>query len=119
MESTLTIKPTNLGIGTSLQGFVIISYADLVSVFGTEHSGASADDKVLAEWEFEFPDGTIATIYNWKDGKNYDPVDGLDKEDILKWHVGGVNNKAVDLVALLLSSKSIDSGYGYPNMRGN
>ena len=44
---------------------------------------------------FKFADGTIATLYNWKNGKNYLGDEGLELNDIYTWNVGGFNEKAV------------------------
>jgi len=114
METEITIKPTFEVNGTSFIGHVKISYEKLVSVFGKEHLGESADAKILCEWAFEFPDKTVATIYNYKTGKNYDPVDGLDKEDIDMWHIGGKDEKAFHYIRLLLWGKAKAGGLGYP-----
>ncbi len=114
METQITIKPTLNDFGTSLIGHVKISYDKLVSVFGKEHSEGSMDNKTLASWSIQFPDKTVATIYNWKDGKNYDPVDGLDKENIDMWHIGGKDEKAFHYITLLLWGKANASGLGYP-----
>ena len=114
METEITIKPTLNDFGTSFIGHVNISYDKLVSVFGEEHLGESSDAKVLCMWIFEFPDKTVATIYNYKNGKNYDPVDGLDKEDIDMWHIGGKDEKAFLYIRLLLWGKAKAGGLGYP-----
>tara|TARA_R100001443_G_scaffold113992_1_gene129389 strand:+ start:546 stop:926 length:381 start_codon:yes stop_codon:yes gene_type:complete len=114
METKITIKPTLNDFGTSFIGHINISYDKLVSVFGKEHLGESSDAKILCEWVFEFPDKTVATIYNWKDGKNYDPVDGLDKENIDMWHIGGKDEKAFHYIRLLLWGKAKAGGLGYP-----
>ena len=89
------MKKTDKTGGTSLQGIIQIDYDALVKVFGEPH----CDDgyKTDAEWGFDF-DGVIATIYNWKNGKNYCGTDGLETKDIVKWHIGGFNNKAVEVV---------------------
>lgn len=74
--------------GTSLQGYVNTTYANLVGCFG-EPDGNFDDYKSDANWDITFADGVVATIYNWKDGKNYAGDDGLALEDIREWHVGG------------------------------
>lgn len=80
--------------GTSLQGYVEAptKFETLVSVFGEPEGGS---DKTLAEWVVRFEDGTIATIYDWK---NY----GMRREDITSWHIGGHSKRAVTLVNLAL-----------------
>jgi predicted dehydrogenase len=64
--------------GTSLQGYVRTTYAHLVALFG-EPMGPG--DKTTAEWILEFDDGTVATIYDWKELET--PM------DVYNWHVGG------------------------------
>lgn len=73
--------------GTSLQGYIEAKYADLVALFGKPTDGDA--EKVDAEWYVQFEDGTFATIYNWKTGKNYKGAGGLPVEKIKDWHIGG------------------------------
>ena len=82
--------------GTHFQGYIDITYDKLVKIFGEPTSGD--EYKVDAEWLIEFKNGIVATIYNYKDGKNYNGNSGLEKEDITNWHIGGYDQKAVDLV---------------------
>jgi hypothetical protein len=84
-------------IGTSLMGSMDISYAELVEVLGPPHSNWDGE-KVDAEWLIEFEDGSVASIYNYKTGKNYGNVDGLETEDIRDWHIGGKHKSVVPLV---------------------
>ena len=72
--------------GTSYVGLLEASYFELADVFG-EDIGASGDGKVTAEYNVEFNDGTVATIYNWK--TDADPL--FEKN----WHVGGKTNEAL------------------------
>lgn len=74
--------------GTHLQGYVNVSYNQLINVFG-EPNGIHDKYKIDAEWVVEFPAGIIATIYNYKDGKNYLGEEGSEVEDINEWHIGG------------------------------
>lgn len=92
-------KSINCG-GTSLVDCITANYADLKKVFGKPFDGDGY--KVDAEWEVEFKDGTIATIYNWKDGKNYCGKSGLPKTKITEWHIGGFNRNAVERVRKVL-----------------
>jgi len=72
---------------TSLQGNIGAGYSLLCKLFGQPH--ASDGHKSDAGWDIEFEDGTIATIYNWKNGKNYCGSDGYDTQKITSWNVGG------------------------------
>ena len=88
-------KTTNVG-GTFLQGYIKASYEQLVKTFGEPHDPNGDNYKTDVEWAFEFADGTIATLYNWKNGKNYlGEAEGLELNDIYEWHVGGFSEKAV------------------------
>ena len=84
----------NIG-GTSLQGYIKAPYEKLLEVFGAPNSKLCDNYKTDVEWAFEFDDGTIATLYNWKNGKNYLGDEGLELNDIYEWNVGGFNEKAV------------------------
>jgi hypothetical protein len=86
--------------GTHLQGSITATYAELKALFGKPHDGDGY--KVDAEWEIEFADGTVATIYNWKDGKNYNGSSGLPKTKITDWHIGGNDKKAIQKLKELL-----------------
>ena len=101
----LTHNDTDVNInGTSLQGYIQISYDDLVLALGepTEGDGYKTD----AEWYIEFNDGTVATVYNWKNGFNYSGGYGSSIYDIGEWHVGGHSTSAVLLVRKLLGEKT-------------
>ena len=88
-------KTTNVG-GTFLRGYIKASYEQLVKTFGEPHDPNGDNYKTDVEWAFEFADGTIATLYNWKNGKNYlGEAEGLELNDIYEWHVGGFSEKAV------------------------
>lgn len=85
---------------SSLQGEVDASYEELCDLFGAPTGGDGY--KVDAEWYVKFDDGTVATIYNWKNGKNYEGENGLDVADIRDWHVGGFDAKACTKVQITL-----------------
>ena len=86
---------TNVG-GTFLRGYIKASYEQLVKTFGEPHDPDGDNYKTDVEWAFEFADGTIATLYNWKNGKNYlGEAEGLELDDIYEWNVGGNSDKAV------------------------
>jgi hypothetical protein len=79
-----------------LQGELDISYAELVKTFGIPM--VWDDYKTDAEWKVCFEDGTRATIYNYKNGKNYCGAEGQEVQDITDWNIGGFNEKAVERV---------------------
>lgn len=87
--------------GTSLQGYIDADYKTLCKVFGKETNDGDGY-KVDAEWLLEFSDGVVATIYNYKDGKNYNGRSGLAKSKITDWHVGGRSARAVANVEQML-----------------
>jgi hypothetical protein len=92
-----TFEKTDDINGTSAQGDVTATYQQLVKVFGKEHTNGDGY-KVDAEWCLKFSDGTIATIYNWKNGKNYEGKNGIAKTKITDWHIGGNSKMAVTRV---------------------
>lgn len=87
-------KYTGKWHSTWLQGYIDISYAELVEAFGPPHHTGD-EYKTDAEWELQTPDG-LATLYNYKDGKNYNGEEGLAVEDIRDWHIGGADYAVVD-----------------------
>ena len=89
--------------GTHLQGNVGATYQELVEVFGEpirhESDGTThMSNKVDAEWRITFEDGTVATIYNYKNGLNYLGAEGKRVSEISMWNVGGYDERAVTLV---------------------
>lgn len=88
--------------GTHLQGYVNATYDKLLDVFGLPLDGDGY--KVDAEWGIRFDDGTVASIYNWKNGKNYCGPEGLDVDQITEWHVGGLFKESVRLVQQVLEA---------------
>lgn len=101
-----TVNKVNGG-GTHLVGYIDISYAELKSTLGPS-SDFFDDYKSDAEWRIEFEDGTIATIYNYKDGKNYLGAEGTPKTKIRDWHIGGTSQRAVELVHALFKVSRFD-----------
>jgi hypothetical protein len=73
---------------TSFTGYMFISYYDLVYYFGEPHKNNTECDEVDAEWFLKFSDGTVITIYNYKNGKNYLGDEGIDVEEIGVWNIG-------------------------------
>ena len=93
---------------TWLQGYIECSYQDLVNVFGEEQSTNFDNYKSDAEWDIRFQDGLVATIYNYKDGKNYCGSEGLEKVDLTEWHIGGQNSEVLDRIKQILINKGVE-----------
>ena len=88
--------------GTHLQGEIVVTYTKLIETFG-EAKGGSDDYKTDAEWNIQFDNGDVATIYNWKNGKAYLGCEGLDLECIDMWHVGGLTKDVVTEIQKILN----------------
>lgn len=78
---------------SSLQGYLDVPYGVWVKLFG-EPTVETDKYKTDAEWDVSFYDEDgerigFATIYNYKDGKNYRGANGLNVEQIRDWHIGG------------------------------
>ena len=89
---------------THLQGCITASYTQLVATFGMPMKDGFDDYKSDAQWLVQFKDGTVATIYNWKNGKNYCGDEGTPTAQIREWHIGGYDGDAVDRVKQALRS---------------
>jgi hypothetical protein len=74
---------------THLQGAIVCTFADLTNTFGNPLKDGFDDYKSDAEWQIQFEDGSVATIYNYKNGKNYCGADGLEVWEITQWNIGG------------------------------
>lgn len=81
--------------GTSLQGYVIASYAELCQMFGQPESGA--ESKTRAQWTLQFAgDNRIATIYDWK---RAEPLAQLQT-----WNVGGMDRVSLRYVQMTVEA---------------
>lgn len=88
---------------TSLQGYVTAKYDVLCALFGEPLDGDGR--KTDAEWHFVFvPSGEVATLYNWKNGRNYLGKDGLNVEDITEWNIGGHSSQVVAHIQAAISN---------------
>ena len=85
--------------GTHLQGYISTSYSKLCGLLGESQSWDGY--KTDWEWNIEFEDGTVATIYNWKNGPNYGASE-VTPDMIREWHVGGFNSEALENVKRIL-----------------
>jgi hypothetical protein len=116
-EVTMFTKATDDETGaTCLQGSIDIPYATLVKVFG-QPEGQTDDYKVDAEWDLKFQ-GVPFTIYNYKDGVNYNGSSGLPVEEIRNWHIGGHSVAAVHAVKFILAQAGeLNQESLYPHLR--
>lgn len=83
--------------GTHYVGEIQTPYVNLVSVFGLPNKKGIDNSKTDAEWLVMTPFG-IATIYNYKDGKNYRGEEGMEVEEITEWHIGGHSKNVVESI---------------------
>lgn len=69
-------------VGTSFHGqTVYASVDDLTKVCGEPYRG-EIEDKVQYEWTMQTSDGTLFTIYDWKEYRHYW------KNELIEWHIG-------------------------------
>jgi len=93
--------------GTYMHGRIYADYPDLVEKFGPPIIHGDGD-KTDAEWALEFEDGTVATVYNWKNGINYCGADGKPVEHITEWNVGGKRGLvAISRVRTALANENV------------
>jgi len=80
------MKQTNKSAdGTSFHNTTFTaSVADLRQILGEPHCEQNdGRDKVNFDWTMETEDGTVFTVYDWKE---YRP---LKEGELIEWHVGG------------------------------
>ena len=81
---------------SGLVGYVEATYEELVEALGEPDTDF---DKSTAHWTVEAPDGTVATIYDWK---TYSTPVGK-----YAWHIGGHSERALLLVEFLTGKRTI------------
>ena len=74
--------------GTCGRGMVFTTYDKLVALFGEPDKKTG---KTQVEWDIEWSDGTISTIYDWK-------CYGEDPEYITDWSIGGNGELSLEYV---------------------
>ena len=94
---------TNNVNGTSLKGTIEASFDELVETFGQPCllDPPSSYEKVTTEWKLRFKNGTVATIYDWKNYGHVPP-----KDEKVTWHVGGFSSEALICVKNTLNAKN-------------
>lgn len=97
--------------GTFGQGTIYAEYNQIVRAFGRP-TDKFDDYKCDAEWHVRFDNGTVASIYNWKNGQNYLGEDGTPTRNITHWSIGGSSSSAVQLVkqAIQTDRQHVDMG---------
>ena len=81
-------------VSTCLQGYVDVTYKELVEMFGEPTLGLSGDEKCQMEWVFNIVDKEgneeRFTLYDWK---TYD----LDytKNELKTWNIGGISKPKI------------------------
>lgn len=94
------MKRTEETAGTSLQGYIETTRAELTRVFGKPIEYGEGG-KVTIEWGILFDDGTIATIYDWKRYELGSPTD----PEVMQFNIGGFSVRAAELVKSSMSKK--------------
>jgi hypothetical protein len=85
-------------VSAHLVGAIDCSYAKLVKLLGPPN--AQHDDyKSDAEWSLRV-NGKVMTIYNYKDGKNYNGKSGIATTRLRDWHIGGEDNLDTEIEIL-------------------
>jgi len=85
-------------VGTHLVGAIDVPYKTLVKLLGKPNT-IGDEYKVDAEWEIEV-NGKVMTIYNYKDGKNYNGKSGIATTKLRDWHIGGLDNMDAEIIIL-------------------
>lgn len=87
------LKATNIN-GTSLQGYVRTTFAELVEQFGAPHM--EDGDKTTVEWAFNVG-GIVFTIYDYK-------TYGTPKNEY-DWHIGGREENVLHIVEAIFPKR--------------
>jgi len=86
------MKPTNKSLsGTSFHmSTVNATVNELKQVLGKVHYTGDIDDKVQNEWLMELEDGTVFSVYDWKEYCQYND------DKVIEWHIGGFNQESTE-----------------------
>ena len=87
--------------GTSLRGYLTTTYDALVKAFGEPMEGDAYKTDVA--WNILLRNGSVLTIYNWKNGPAYCGSEGTPVEQITLWNIGGNTPDVVHSVEQLLT----------------
>ena len=96
------LSNTNLISGTSFFGTIFpASVNQLVKAIGEPmHEENTGEDKTNFEWDMELEDGTVFSIYDWKEYRS------ISLDEVIDWHIGGKNGdstvKALEQLSKLI-----------------
>jgi hypothetical protein len=78
------MKPTQKSsFDTSFYGYTITAtYKQLVKAIGEPQYTSTPDDKSQYDWTLETEDGTVFTVYDWKEYRKIKPNENIE------WHIG-------------------------------
>jgi hypothetical protein len=79
------MKPTQKSsFGTSFYGYTITAtYKQLVKAIGEpQYAQNNGEDKSNFDWILETEDGTVFTVYDWKEYRSIKP------NETIEWHIG-------------------------------
>jgi len=103
--------------GTSNQGDINVTYTKLVRTFGEPTIKAGPEDigaKEAVEWHIQFPDGTLATIYDYKESPLYEAEEPISQAKLTTylrrnrdWSIGGSSKHAATLVRKALDGQPL------------
>jgi len=104
------IKKTNKSLdGTSFHGATITAtLADLKIILGEPSNTGDQHDKVQSEWDLELEDGTVFSVYDWKEYRKYE-------YEPIEWHIGS-HNSLNSLAALEALEEALTTMDAKPNL---
>jgi hypothetical protein len=96
------LSNTNSIAGTSFFGTTFPATVNqLVEAIGQPtYERNNGDDKTNFEWNMELEDGTVFSIYDWKEYRS------ISLDEVIDWHIGGKNGdstvKALEQLSKLI-----------------
>jgi hypothetical protein len=86
MKSTLkSLSGTSFHMST-----VKATLNELKQVLGEVHFTNDFEDKVQNEWLMELEDGSVFSVYDWKEYRSYDD------NEVIEWHLGGFDKTTTE-----------------------
>lgn len=97
-----TLRNSNKGKGSYLILTVRTTLQKLIDLFGYPDD-PSADGKTQCNWTIELDDGTVFTIYDWKEYGNK-------PEYVTYWHIGGQDKDLHTVRLFLFNQLQLEEG---------